>query len=113
MILTFRNAPEPPYYAVIFFAELTESDRDQYKKMGDRMLALAREQRGFLGYDDQCANGDHSFNVSYWDSLVAINNWKNHPNHLPAQALGKEKWFQWYEVKIARIERSYSFDREP
>ncbi len=91
MALTFKNAPETPYYAVIFFAELTETDRDQYKETGDRMLALAREQPGFLGYDDLCASGDYSFNVSYWDSLDAIDNWKNHPDHLPAQVLGKEQ----------------------
>jgi 2-iminobutanoate/2-iminopropanoate deaminase len=30
---------------------------------------------------------------------------------LPVQALGKKKWYQWYEVKIARIEHAYSFNR--
>ena len=113
MALIFNNSPEPPYYSVTFFAELTGIDVNQYREIGDQLLELARQQPGFLGYDDQCAGGNYSFNISYWDSLEAIHNWKKHPDHLPVQAMGKKKWYQWYEVKIARIERAYSFDRDP
>jgi heme-degrading monooxygenase HmoA len=108
----FRNAPQPPYYAVIFCAELTGVDTSDYRKTGDELLRLARLQPGFLGYEDFGAGPLNSFNVSYWESLEAIHAWKQHSDHLPAQAAGVDKWYQWYEVRIARVERAYSFDRE-
>ncbi|MFT5371471.1 MAG: heme-degrading monooxygenase HmoA [Lysobacterales bacterium] len=74
MPLIFKNAPEPPYYAVTFYAEMTGIDVEQYRKMGDHLLNIAREQPGFLGYDDLCTGGNHSFNISYWESLKAIHN---------------------------------------
>ena len=106
---TFRNAPEPPYFAVIFMAKLAEAGLEGYKELGDQLLDQARQQPGFLGYDDLCAGTGHSFNVSYWENLESIKQWKRHNDHLAAQKLGREKWYQCYEIKIARVERSYSF----
>lgn len=107
---TYKIAPGPPYFAVIFSAELTGEQSDAYRIMGQQLLALAKQQPGFLGYDDFGAGDRHSFNISYWERLEDIQAWKEHAAHLPAQARGKETWYQWYEVKIARVERAYSFD---
>lgn len=112
MAHTFRNAPRPPYYAVIFSAQISGHDSKAYRDMGSRLLDLAREQPGFLGYEDFGAGPDNSFNASYWESLEAIRAWKQHADHLPAQLKGKEMWYQWYEVRIARVERAYSFQQQ-
>jgi len=111
MAHTFRSPPQNSYYAVIFFAQLVDTDLSQYRLVGDTLLELAREQSGFLGYDDACAKNNFSFNVSYWKSLEAIRAWKNDVEHCVAQAKGKNEWYQWYEVKIAKVERAYSFSR--
>ena len=63
-----------------------------------------------MGYDDLCSDSEQSLNVSYWDGLDAIRNWKRHADHLSAQALGKEKWYRWYEIRISKVERAYSSD---
>ena len=44
------KTPKPPYYAVIFTSRRTDDDNG-YSKMADRMVALASEQRGFLGIE--------------------------------------------------------------
>ena len=47
--------------------------------------------------------------VSYWQSLEAIAAWRDHPEHLEAQALGRTKWYATFDVHIAKVERSYRF----
>ena len=111
MIHTFRDSPQPPYYAVIFCSELTGNDLEHYRSLGDEMLVLAQQQPGYLGYEDLSSSSTHGLNVSYWTDLEAIRNWRNDAEHKLAQCQGREKWYQWFECRIARVERAYSFDR--
>ena len=48
--------------------------------------------------------------VSYWETLDAIQNWKQQTDHLMAQQMGKEKWYSQYKVRIAKVEREYEFE---
>jgi hypothetical protein len=44
----FATTPEPPYYAVIFTSQRTESDHG-YEAMAQAMFELALKQPGCLG----------------------------------------------------------------
>ena len=97
-----------PYYAVIFTSTRTHTE-EGYSGMAKRMEELAKEQPGYLGFDS--ANGDKNISISYWESLDDIQNWKAHTAHVFAQEKGKETWYQWYNVRICKVEREYEFDR--
>ncbi len=97
-----------PYYAVIFTS--TRSDGDLgYSIMADKMEDLAKKQPGFLGVDT--ARDEVGITVSYWESLEAIANWKSNTDHLLAQQKGIAKWYEWYNVRICKVEREYDFNR--
>ena len=95
-----------PYYAVIFTSIRTEVDQG-YEIMAQRMVELAAEQPGFLGVES--ARNDIGITVSYWKDLESIRQWKEHADHQVAQALGREKWYKTYQVRICRVERVYQF----
>src|SRR5690606_31613488 len=59
------KTPRPPYYAVVFTSQLRTAD-PAYQAMGERMLALAQRQPGFLGVES--ARGETGITVSYWES---------------------------------------------
>jgi len=99
------TTPEPPYYAVIFTAMRTEGDNG-YADTAQRMLALAREQPGFLGIDS--ARDGLGITVSYWDSLEAIRAWKDNSEHRAAQVQAR-RWYECFHVRICRVEREYGF----
>lgn len=101
------STPTPPYYAVIFTSKRTQGDLG-YADMATKMVALAKQQTGFLGMES--AREDVGITVSYWQSLTAIEEWKSNLDHLQAQHLGKEKWYQNYHVRIARVEKDYAFN---
>lgn len=99
---------QTPYYAVIFTSKRTELD-DNYAEMALKMEALAKQQPGFLGVES--ARNEIGITVSYWESLEAIANWKQNLDHLDTQFLGRQKWYENYVVRIAKVEKEYSFEK--
>lgn len=98
---------ELPYYAVIFTSKRTEID-ENYSEMADKMMELAHLQEGFLGVES--ARNEIGITVSYWKTLEDIKNWKQNLNHLDAQKIGVSKWYENYTVRIALVEKEYSFE---
>ena len=99
---------KPPYYAVIFTTTLSE-DTDGYYEMAEKMENLAKKQEGYLGIES--ARSDVGITVSYWESLEAITKWKNNIEHIEARELGREKWYQKYQLRICKVEREYGFEQ--
>ena len=104
------STPPPPYFAVIFTARRNEQPDDGYEETADRMFELAPEQPGFLGYDS-ARSGGISITVSYWETEAAMVAWKSETEHLAAQREGRARWYESYDLHIARVERTYSFSR--
>jgi len=98
------RTPNPPYYAVIFTSLRSEGDND-YQHTAERMLELASKQPGFLGFET--AREDIGISVSYWVDEASISAWKANAEHLAAQQRGRRDWYQWYRVRVCRVEREY------
>lgn len=75
--------------------------------MADRMVELASTQPGFLGVDSARGDDGLAITVSYRESEESIAEWKQHVEHIEAQRRGMAEWYDHYEVRIARVERSY------
>lgn len=103
--------PEPPYYAAILSTRRTSEDPDGYADMGARMARLAEAQPGYLGRDSLDGRDGRELTVVYYDTEEAIRRWAEHSEHLVAQRLGRERWYESYEVRIARVERAYHFQQ--
>jgi len=99
----------PPYYAVIF-TSVKKENIPEYDSMARLMEELAQQQDGYIHYES--ARNKIGITVSYWESLEAITRWKQQVNHQMAQRLGKSDWYEWYHVRICKVEREYSFGKE-
>lgn len=97
--------PEPPYYAVIFYAQLS-TDLAGYEEMVMALRGCAESQPGFLALRS-LQQQSQELTISYWRDLAAINAWKAHPLHRKAQALGKQRWYRNYEVEVVRVDKQY------
>ncbi|EDP72651.1 hypothetical protein FBALC1_16157 [Flavobacteriales bacterium ALC-1] len=98
-----------PYYAVIFTSTQTKQI-EGYSEMANKMEDIAKQQEGYLGID--AARNEVGITVSYWESLDAIKNWKANTEHLFAQQKGRGQWYNWYNVRICKVEREYEFKRD-
>ncbi|MBL1276379.1 MAG: hypothetical protein COB30_009845 [Ectothiorhodospiraceae bacterium] len=93
-------------YAVIFKAEIKELD-EAYATMAEKMRNLAIEKYGCTEFT-AVTEGTQELAISYWKNLDMITQWKQDPQHLEAQKLGRSKWYKSYNVQIVEIIREYS-----
>lgn len=95
------------YYAVIFTSKRNETDQADYSDTAEKMITMAKTQKGFLGIESVRSSDGTGITVSYWDSLENIKAWKNNKEHQIAQELGKTKWYESYSVRICKVEHEY------
>ena len=100
---------KPPYYAVIFSSIRTEGDNG-YSEMANKMLELAKQQKGFLGVES--VREELGITVSYWTDLNAIKKWKENAEHSIAREKGRNEWYKYFKTRIAKVERDYEFERK-
>jgi len=104
--------PSPETFAVIFTSQRTNQGQEEYQAMATRMEDLARQQEGFLGIDSVRDAQGFGITVSYWSSLSAITNWKANADHLAAQKRGRAEWYKSFKLRICKVEREYTVERE-
>lgn len=104
---TFARLPAPPYYAVIFSSRRNRGDATAYEATAQHMVELAARQPGYLGVESCRDTDGFGITVSYWTDEAAILAWRNHAEHAAARALGRERWYDHYELRVAKVERAY------
>jgi heme-degrading monooxygenase HmoA len=107
------STPEPPYYAVLFSNQRAAWGDDEadaaYGAAAERMEQLAATIPGYLGIESSRSADGTGITVSYWDTEASIAEWRDHPEHLDVQGRGRTDWYEWYELRVARVERGRSF----
>ncbi len=104
----FATTPKPPYYAVMFSSLRNGADEAGYGGMADLMDQLARTVPGYLGVESARGTDGFGITVSYWESESAILAWREHATHILAQEAGKSRWYEHYELRVAKVERAYA-----
>lgn len=108
----FAPLPEPPYYAVIFTAQLRPSDDpSDYARTAARMVELAKQQDGYLGMESTRDSAGLGITVSYWRNEAAILAWKGQLEHAAARERGRTHYYEGYTLRVAKVERAYEFHR--
>ena len=102
------NWPKP-YFAVVFTAQRSHSGDDIYEITSDRMMYLAQQQPGFLGVESVRGDDGLGITVSYWRDRDAIRAWRENSEHLIAQEMGRQEFYQWYRVRIAEVADDHAF----
>ena len=92
-------------YVVIFRAQIRKLD-SQYTKTAARMRELALTEFGCVEFQ-AVTEGDQEIALSYWPDEASIRAWKMHPEHLQAQKMGAELWYESHSVQVAEINREY------
>jgi heme-degrading monooxygenase HmoA len=92
-------------FVVIFRAKVRSID-SEYALVAARMRELALGQFGCLEFA-AVTEGQDEIALSYWPSEESIRAWKAHSEHVLAQQLGRERWYESYIVQVAEITREY------
>jgi heme-degrading monooxygenase HmoA len=100
------QTPQTPYYTVIFTSIRTKVE-EGYAEMNASLWEDAQKLEGFIG-EESLRNADgFGITVLYFKDMETIQEWSKYQKHLRAKELGKEKWYEGYRVRIAKVEREY------
>ena len=98
-------------YAVIFRSIRTQNYEDLYQEHAEKMEKLVKEIKGYLGHHShRDPNTREGLTISYFDSLDSIRTWREHPEHLKTQELGRKYFYESYEIKVVKVERAYEWN---
>ena len=94
-------------FVVIFRARANQLDHE-YAQVAQRMRRLALAEFGCVEFD-AVTEGTNEIALSYWHDEESIRAWKLQAEHVIAQELGRERWYESYTVQICEIRRQYQF----
>lgn len=97
--------------AVIFASQRTGEDEGGYAAAAEAMVALAERQPGFAGIESARDANGFGITISYWDDDAAAKAWRDHPEHARIRDLGRARWYEHYDLQVARVERGYGWRR--
>lgn len=103
--------PREGQVAVIFVSQRTGEDAAGYADAAQAMGVLAAVQPGYAGTDSVRDSGGLGITVSYWNDMASAAAWRDHPEHARIRDLGRARWYDWYSLDVARVERGYRWSR--
>jgi len=95
-------------FIVIFRAKINQFEAE-YSKLAQILRALALTEFGCLEFHS-VTEGDDEIALSYWPDEEKIRAWKQHSEHLLAQARGRNEGYLSYRVEICEVKRRYRSD---
>jgi len=75
------------------------------------MVALAREQKGFLNIDSVRDGNGFGITISYWKDEAAALAWRDHEEHRQIREKGRQLWYDTYILHVTTVERAYAWNR--
>jgi len=96
----------------IFRSRLREG-ATRYPATAERMEALAAEQPGFLGIKSFQAEDGERVSLFSFESLAALEAWRDHPEHRDAQRLGQNEFYASYSIQLCEPIREARFAAPP
>lgn len=97
-------------YANIFSYRRSD-DLEGYAALDEQTLHLVGEVPGYCGFESVDNGSGRSIFISYWESLEAVDAWRNNAVHREAKGHGKQ-WYAAYHSMLVRIEHQSEHNTE-
>ena len=89
-----------------------EADVPEYREMLRRMEEIVATMPGYISSEDFISeDGKRDLSIVRFESLEALEAWRIQPEHLKAQRLARELYFESYHIQVLTTAREYAFQR--
>jgi len=85
------------------------AEQPERRGLRQQLQQLVQQQPGYLGMNSVRAADGSGITVSYWSSIEAAAAWKQQAEHLQVQQLGRELWYEQYELRVCLVVREEFF----
>lgn len=95
----------------IFRSRLRPEHEHEYHECADRTEALGRAMPRFVSIKTLYARDGKRVSIVEFDSAETHEAWRNHPGHVEAQRLGRERFYSEFKIQVLDNPRGYSFKK--
>src|SRR5262249_51774401 len=92
-----------------------EGEGEEYRRWFLRMSELARKMPGYVSHKGYVAEDGERLTLFEWESADTLRAWATHPEHLPVQELGRQKFYTQYHLQVCELvrwqDRQFAFNR--
>jgi heme-degrading monooxygenase HmoA len=74
-----------------------------------KLLAIAQKMPGFASIKGYAAADGEQLILVEFETEPALAGWREHPEHLIAQELGRSKYYSEYQIQVCTTVREYGF----
>lgn len=96
---------------ILFRSKLTAQAGEDYQTMNAEMESLVRQNPGFIDVKSYKSEDGERLTVVWWRDEESLQEWRNLLRHREAQKTGRAKWYEYYEMEVANVVRTSSFER--
>ncbi len=94
---------------VLFRSRLTGSAGEDYVATDADLAERARTAPGFVDVKAYTAEDGERLTIVRWRDLETLRKWREDPEHRAAQATGRARWYEYYELEVAEVVRESHF----
>ncbi len=95
----------------VFRSRLRADAGEEYAGWAQRMLELAQRMPGFVDFKQFQSDDGERVSVITFESAATQRAWREDPDHRAAQRLGREQFYESYDIQVAEIVRRHTFTR--
>ncbi len=102
-----------PMMIVIVEFELREGTESDFETALLKMQEQVKKYDGFLGETPCCSldNENKLVTIFSWTDRESIKAWREDPEHVKIQQLGRDQIFSRYRIRVCELEREYAWER--
>lgn len=100
--------------AVLFEAQARPDAQARYLQLAAELGPLLADVPGFIAIErfQSLISPGKILSLSWWEDEASVARWKGNLLHQAAQQEGKTSIFSYYRIRVARVFRDYTSDKE-
>jgi heme-degrading monooxygenase HmoA len=96
----------------VFRSRLMPGLREEYVALVDRMVEIAATMPGYISHKGFFAEDGERVTIVEFAHTEGLEAWRQHPEHVQAQRLGRQRYYAEYHVQVCELVRDSHFKRE-
>lgn len=96
---------------VLFRSRLTGAAGEDYRAMDAHLAERARHAPGFVDVKAYTPEDGERLTIVRWRDPETLRQRREDPEHRVAQATGRARWYEYYELEVAEVVRESHFAR--
>ncbi len=96
---------------VVFRSRLQDEVPESFEALRDRMMEIAKSMPGFISYKVYSNEDGERVSIHEWETEDHLKAWREHPEHVEAQNLGKTDYYSEYTLYVLNDPRESRFGK--